>query len=143
MSIIETHLRDIASGASLDDFAVIYSDMHSLWGGVTISLSGAGSYERAERPPGAHEPGVARAVVDECRVREVAALLPAIEGWVQRTQERAPVPDESRATLTIRCRGAKSVIWEGYNELREKQRIVRVRDHLRGMEQHSGDGAPG
>jgi hypothetical protein len=137
MSIMESHLRDIASGASLDDFAVIYSDMHGLWGGVTIALSGAGSYERAERPRGAREASIARAVVDERGVREVAALLLAIEGWEQRTPERAPVPDESRATLTIRCRGAQSVIWEGYNELGRNKRIVRVRDHLRGLE-HGG-----
>lgn len=131
--MLEANLRSAASGGSLLDFTVTYSDMHGLWGGTSVSLTGAGAYERAEQPRGAPAPTVVRRAVDERRVREVAALLVAIEAWEQYTPERTPLPDESRATLAVRCGGAESAIWEDYNELGRNGRLIRVRDHLRAL----------
>ena len=122
-------LRRIADGDGDEGFAVVYSDMHGLWGGVTITLAGGGECERTRRGPGG-EPQVARGRAGPERVAAVARLLLDVEAWQQRTPERAPVPDESRATLTVRCGGATFAIWEGYNDLAANGRMILVRDHL-------------
>jgi len=129
---MEAALREAAAGQGSVSLLVTYSDMHGLWGGVTMTLTGAGEYERTSREPG----GPAVAVqhrVDGARVAAIVRLLLEIEAWERRVAEQPPLPDESRATLTLRCGGAESSIWERYNDLAENRRLVRVRDALAGL----------
>jgi hypothetical protein len=113
--------------------AVVYSDAHGLWGGVTISLGADGAYRHDRVDPGGPSQRI-EAVVDPARHRAVAALLVELKAWKQRVPERIAVPDESRAGLTIRCGGAEARIWEWYNDLGKHQRIARVRDALQALE---------
>jgi hypothetical protein len=133
---MEGCLRAIADGGPADGFAVAYSDMHGLWGGATMTLRGDGAYERAERPMGAPAPVVMRGAVGAAQVRAVAALLLEIAAWEQRAPvaERPLVPDESWATLEVRCGEAVARIAELHRDLGASRRIVRVFDLLRGLE---------
>ncbi|HUS65929.1 MAG TPA: hypothetical protein VMZ28_15360, partial [Kofleriaceae bacterium] len=51
--------------------------------------------------------------------------------WEQRVPERAPVPDESRAHLTISYLGKSASIWEWFNDLEANQRIVQIRELMK------------
>jgi hypothetical protein len=113
--------------------AVVYSDAHGLWGGVTISLGADGACRHDRVNPGGPSQRT-EAVVDPARHRAVASLLVELKAWKQRVPERIAVPDESRAGLTIRCGGAEARIWEWYNDLGKHQRIARVRDALQALE---------
>jgi hypothetical protein len=113
--------------------AVIYSDAHGLWGGVTISLGADGAYRHDRVDPRGPSQRT-EVAVDPVRHRAVAALLVELKAWKQRVSERTAVPDESRAGLTIRCGGAEARIWEWYNDLGKHQRIARVRDALQALE---------
>jgi hypothetical protein len=57
----------------------------------------------------------------------VARLLLEIRVWEQLTPEWPPVPDESRAVLTLRAGGDEVTIWEWYNDLGKNARLARVR----------------
>src|SRR5690242_14388119 len=89
---MEQQLKEIAEGRAAYDLTITYTDMHGLWGGVTITLSTSGAYERLERKPGASAPDVVRATVAPARLRDVVRLLLEIEAWEQRTPARTPVP---------------------------------------------------
>jgi hypothetical protein len=103
--------------------------MHGLWDGVIMTLSASAAYEYLERTRGASAPEVIRDTVGPARIQDVVRLLLEIKAWEQQTLERAPVPDESRATLTLRADDAESSIWEWYNDLAKNARFVRVRNH--------------
>ena len=135
---MEQCLRALVSGAGAHDFTLIYSDMHGLWGGTTITLAGAGSYERIEQPWGAATPTITRGELSARQVRAVAMLLVEIAAWEQRApiMDRMPLPDESWATLEIRCGGSTTRIVERHAELGTNQRLVRVHDRLRELEEH-------
>ena len=127
---MEQQLQHFAEGGESDDLMIIYSDMHGLWGGVTITLSTDGAYERLERKRGAGVPDVIRSTVVPAHVRDVVRLLIEIKAWEQRTPERVPVPDESSATLTLRAGGVEASIWEWQNDLAKNARLARVRGLL-------------
>jgi hypothetical protein len=126
---MEASLREIEAGRGTASFAVTYSDMHGLWGGVTVTLTRDGDYEQTMRRPGGLPVLVRRRLAPE-HATALAQLLVEIRAWEQRTPERAPVPDESRAMLSIRCGAAESSIWEWYNDMPRNQRLIRVRDRL-------------
>jgi hypothetical protein len=127
---MEQLLKDFAEGRACHDLTITYSDMHGLWGGVTVTLSSGGAYQRLERARGASVADVVRGTVAAARTQAIARLLLEIKAWEQRTQERAPVPDESRATLTLQSGDSETSIWERYNDLEENDRLVRVRSVL-------------
>jgi hypothetical protein len=122
-------LREVAAGQGAGDLSIAYSDLHGLWGGIAVRVTGDGDWERVTRQRGG-EPVTMRGRAGSDAVREIARLLLEIEAWEQRVLDAAPVPDESRATLTVRRGGAQSVIWERYNDLAEAGRIGRARDVL-------------
>lgn len=132
-SSMEEHLRATAAGRGPRDLVVVYSDMHGLWGGVTIAVSADGSFERAERQRGAAEATVVRRSITQAQVAELARLLLEIEAWDQRTPDRLPVPDESRATLTVTAGDLKTSIWEWHGDLKRNGRIDRVREFLQAL----------
>ena len=127
---MEQHRKKFGAGGDSSDLTITYSDMHGLWGGITVTLSTDGAYERLERKPGAGVPDLVRGAVAPARVRDVVRLLSEISAWEQRTPERMPVPDESRATLTLRAGGVEASIWEWYNDLTKNARLTRVRSLL-------------
>lgn len=127
---MEQQLNHFVEGGESDDLTITYSDMHGLWGGVTITLSGSGTYELLERTRGAGVPHVSQSIVAPERVRDVVRLLSEIKAWEQYTPERVPVPDESRATLVLRAGGVEASIWEWYNDIVKNARLVRVRSLL-------------
>ncbi len=136
MSTIESNLREIAAGRGAEDLAINYSDIHPLWGGVSVTLTRGREYERTVRQPGGASVLVRRQVTRD-EVASLVQLLVKLGAWEQRIPERAPVPDESRATLTIQCGATQSSIWEWYNDLSKHQRLARIRDRLL----HLGDDA--
>jgi hypothetical protein len=128
---VERALRAVAAGNAVPaDLSVVYDDMHGLWGGLTISLAG-GAYEQLERGRGGSAPTVITGTVDRQQIQELASLLVDLKAWEQRVPERAPVPDESRATLKIRVGATEVAIWEWYNDLPKNDRIMQVRDQMR------------
>jgi hypothetical protein len=127
---MEQQLKDFAEGRACHDLTITYSDMHGLWGGVTVTLSSGGAYQRLERTRGASVADVVRGTVAAARTQAIARLLLEIKAWEQHTPERAPVPDESRATLTLQSGDSEVSIWERYNDLEANDRLVRVRSVL-------------
>jgi hypothetical protein len=69
-------------------------------------------------------------------VRAVAGLLLELEAWEQRTPlaDRPPVPDESWATLELRCGEQAARVVELHRELGLHRRLARVYELLRGLE---------
>jgi hypothetical protein len=127
MTAIEQQLNDLAAGRATHALTITYSDMHGLWGGSTVTLITSGAYERLERTRGMSEPNALRKTVTPAHIQDIIRLLLDIRAWEQLTPERAPVPDESRATLTLRAGDIESSIWERYNDLEQNDRLVRVR----------------
>jgi hypothetical protein len=101
---------------------ITYSDLHPLHGGVRLSVSGSGEVEQEvvrQRPKPVRK-------LSSKEVRRLVELLVEVEAWKQIAQERAPVPDESRASLTLEVGGARSETWEWYNDLDENKRLIRI-----------------
>jgi hypothetical protein len=127
---MEQILKDFAEGHANQNLTIVYSDMHGLWGGVTITLSTSGAYELLERARGAIVPDLVQRTVTLAHVQEVFRLLLETRAWEQQTLQRAPMPDEVLATLTLRTDDAEASIWELYNNLERNGRLVRVRRSL-------------
>jgi len=68
-----------------------------------------------------------RRTVTPAHVQKVIGLLLETRLWEQQMLQRTPIPDEVRATLTLRTGNVESSIWELYNNLEKNDRIVRVR----------------
>jgi hypothetical protein len=124
---IERHLTDFAEELPTQNLTIVYSDMHWLWGGVTITLSTNGAYECLEQPRDSIVPGLVRKTVALVHVREVIHLLLEIRAWEQPTLQRTPMSDEVLATLILRTNDGETSIWELYNKLEKNGRLGRVR----------------
>jgi len=124
---MEKQLTDIADGRATQNLTIVYSDMQGLWGGVTVTLSTNGAYERLERARGAIVPELMRRTVTIDQVQSVVRLLLESRAWEQQPLQRAPMPDEVLATLTLKSSDAASSIWELYNNLERNNRLIRVR----------------
>ncbi len=119
--------------ASPDGLEVVYSDMHAFHGGETLTVKGdmlTGKYlirqgvspEQIEPPP--------RKMTAQ-QLHTLVELLLEIEAWEQRVPERTPVPDESRASLSIKVGELQSSIWEWFNDLSGNDRMVKVKHLLK------------
>lgn len=127
MQFMEQQLKDFAQGRATQNLTIVYSDMHGLWGGVTITLSTSGAYELLERARGAIVPELVQRTVTTDQVQEVIRLLLKTRAWEQQALQRTPIPDEVTAMLTLKIGDAESSIWELYNNLEKNGRLVRVR----------------
>jgi hypothetical protein len=127
---VEQHLKDIAEGRATPNLSIVYNDMHGLWGGVTITLSTSGAYERLERARGAIVPELVQRTVTIDQVQSVVRVLLETRAWEQQALQRRPIPDEVLATLTLKSGDAESSIWELYNNLEKNGRLIRVRKLL-------------
>ena len=139
---MEAELNEILASQRVPaDLIIVYDDMHGLWGGSILTARGDGHLERQVRPRGAPAPRSSEKLIGEPELLELVRLLVALSAWEQRTAERQPVPDESRAYLTISLSGEVSTTWERYNEMRSNNRFLRIKGWMEG--QFGGDSPDG
>jgi hypothetical protein len=127
---MEQKLKEFAEGQATQNLTIVYSDLHGLWGGVTITLSTSGEYELLERKRGMIVPELVRRIIPPVHIQKMIGLLLETRSWEQPPLERAPLPDEALATLTLRTGDSETSIWELYNNLERNGRLVRVRKLL-------------
>lgn len=129
---IEKELTNIVATKTVPaDLSVTYDDMHGLWGGVTISVGGDGNVEAREREHGGQNPKITNIKISREQLLELIKLLTELKAWEQQTPERQPVPDESRARLSIKCGGQISLIWEWFNDMEKNRRLMRIKTKMR------------
>lgn len=121
-----TALAKDATG--MKTLTVTYDDLHGLHGGLKLTVRGDGRVEQNAVREKVGQPKSAVAAVD---LQRLVALLVELAAWEQRVPNRMPVPDESRASLSIKLDEKSSTIWEWYNDLGKNQRIVRVRELMK------------
>src|SRR5215207_9596073 len=102
---MKQQLKDIAERQVTQSLSIVYNDMHGLWGGVTVTLSTSGAYERLERARGAIVPDLIQRTITTDQVEEVIHLLLETRAWEQQALQRTPIPDEVLATLTLKSGG--------------------------------------
>jgi hypothetical protein len=129
---IPSKLREILDGGEVPaDLEVVYDDRHGLWGGTRMVVSGNGrGVGRRERVGGDPEPEAFGREVTRGQLLELIRLLIETEAWEQRAPERAPVPDEGRATLLIRAGGQESAAWERTHEMARGRRLALIKDKM-------------
>lgn len=131
---MEAALNEILASQRVPaDLSVVYDDMHGLWGGSTFTVRGDGRLERQLSPCGAPAPKGSEKQIGEPDLLELVRLLVELSAWEQRTADRQPVPDESRAYLTISLNGKVSRVWEWYNDMRANNRLIRIMGWLEGQ----------
>jgi hypothetical protein len=129
---VEGTLKRIQTGNDIPaELQIIYDDMHGLWGGTTIVITGKGSGERRERNRGNAEPEIFNKSLTREQILELIKLLIEHEAWQQRTPSREPVPDESRASLTIRVNGQTSNVWEWFNDMEKNKRLSIIKAKMK------------
>ncbi|MEW6357116.1 MAG: hypothetical protein AB1696_12375 [Planctomycetota bacterium] len=109
-----------------DKVIITYTDLHGLHGGLRLTIHGTGKVEQEAVRIEAGEPHDVTREDFEALVR----LLIEREAWQQKVPERSPVPDESRASLTIVVGEEKSTIWEWYNDMKANDRLIRIREKM-------------
>lgn len=131
---VEATLKRIQAGTEVpSDLQIIYDDMHGLWGGTNIVISGKGSGERRERARGNSEPEIFATSVTSEQLLELVKLLIEHKAWEQRTRDRDPVPDESRASLRIHVNGQTSDVWEWFNDMQKNKRLSIIKAKMKQM----------
>ena len=117
-------LEDIAVGrGAIEPLVVTYDDLHGLWGGLRLTIRGTGHVEQVAVRQEAGEPQQ----VSRNDLVKLVALLVRHAAWDQRVPERAPVPDESQAYLTIRYGEISVRVWEWHTDLERNRRIGEIR----------------
>ena len=130
-STVERELKAIIASRKVPrDLEITYSDMHGLWGGQTIVIGGQGAGERVEKTRGGSAPKIVKTAVRPEELMGLIKLLIDLRAWEQRTPERTPVPDESRATLTITVNRQTSTFWEWSNEMSRNKRLAVIRQRM-------------
>jgi hypothetical protein len=123
---VKRALQDLAQGkGDLEKLRVTWNDLQGLHGGLRLTIQGDGKITQEVVRAEAGKP---KEKVEAKDLQALVDKLIAHEAWAQRVPERPPVPDESRAKLTITV-GADSVtVWEWYNDLAANKRLVEIRD---------------
>lgn len=134
---MEHELEDILASRWVPvDLIVTYDDMHGLWGGSLLTVRGDGWLEGQVRQRGAQAPTSSKTRVSQSDLLDLVRLLLELRTWEQRTPDAVPVPDESRAYLTINLKGNTGLVWERFNEMQANSRLIRIK---RWMEHQLGD----
>lgn len=115
------------------DLEITYDDTHGLWGGTAIIIHGSGRGERRERANGGAKPEIFETAIEQKQLLELIQLLIELEAWEQQTPDRQPLADESRATLTISVDGQRSSMWEWFNEMAKKKRLIEIKAKMSEM----------
>ena len=133
---IEAHLEALSLGkGDLTKLTVIYDDLHGLHGGLTLQIDGTGKVQQqAVSKKGVSEKaGTPKDSIANKVLMELVKLLIEQEAWEQRTPDRQPVPDESRARLTITYGEDSVTIWEWYNDMKENQRLIKIKEFMKSI----------
>lgn len=118
---IRDALTQLARGESdLGPLTVTVDHLHALHGGLELTIHGDGTIQQKSLDTKA---GELKDKVTQEDLKSLVALLVKHEVWIQRVDERQPVPDESRATLKTCYRDQCVEIWEWYNDLDKNARI--------------------
>jgi len=131
---VENELNRIQAGSEVPtDLHIMYDDMHGLWGGTSIVITGNGNAGRRERERGnSKSENFERSVTRE-QLLELVKLLIEHKAWEQRTAHRDPVPDESRASLRIQVNGQSSNVWEWFNDMEKNERLIKIKMKMKQM----------
>lgn len=108
-------------------FSVTFDHLHSLHGGLVLTIRGDGSVQQQAVRTKAGEP---KDRIAEADLRTLVALLVKHEVWTQRVEERLPRPDESIASLKTCYRDQCVEVWEWYNDLEKNARINDILQHM-------------
>ena len=131
---IESDLKVILETKKLPpELSITYDDMHGLWGGTKITIIGAGSGEIQQRDRGHEQPQILKNTLEQDQLLELVKLLVDLKAWEQRTRERQPLADESRATLTINTGAHSSTMWEWFNDMEMNKRLVQIKTKMAQM----------
>ena len=115
-------LEELLACGDYSSLKVTYNDLHGFHGGLTISINGSGEVEQQALRCAVGEP--VRVTTDN--IRRLIELLIELQAWQQKEPERMPVPDESRASLTIQVNGRSTLLWEWFNDLSANDRLIRI-----------------
>jgi hypothetical protein len=125
-------LSKLAAGPRGDEIralSITLNHLHSLHGGLRLTIKGDGAVEQEAARTAAGKP---KQKVTPDDLKALLNLLVKHEVWTQKVEERLPRPEESIASLRT-CYGKECVeIWEWYNDL---ERNARINDVLRFMQQ--------
>ena len=128
---VENELKAIITGNRVPaDLTITYDDMHGLSGGTTIIVYGDGRLERQTKKSGASAAKITRKRIDRHKLIELIQLLVKLRAWDQLTPDRQPIPDESRANITISVNGSSSRMWEWFNEMPGNNRLIRIKARM-------------
>lgn len=126
---VKKALQELAQEkGDLSKLTVTWNDLHAIHGGLRLTIGGDG---KATQEAKREKAGELKEKVEAKDVKELVQLLVRHEAWAQRVPERAAVPDESRARLTIAVGDQSVTVWEWYNSLERTKRLVEVRDLMK------------
>jgi hypothetical protein len=130
-SSVEDELRTISKNRKIPpELSITYDDMHGLWGGKTIIIRGSGIGECRERARGDAKPQVVENAISEEKLLDLVQLLIELRAWDQETPDRPAVPDESKASLTIRVGQRTSKLWEWFNDMTKNDRLIQIKSKM-------------
>jgi hypothetical protein len=118
--------RSLDNGVAPRDLVITYHAMHPFHGGTIVEVRGDGQALRTSRRRGDLQSSIRQVELEPEALLEIVTLLVELEAWEQRVPERAPVPDEGRARVSIEMGGLEGGFWEWYNDLGEHDRLLRV-----------------
>ncbi|MDJ0763775.1 MAG: hypothetical protein QNJ97_12405 [Myxococcota bacterium] len=107
--------------------SISYDALHELHGGIRLSVAGTGAIAQEAKFPGGASAGTPKQQVSAADLRALVQLLLDLEAWEQRIAERPLLADESTVKLNINTASGASSIWEFYNDMKQVQRIERIR----------------
>ena len=137
---LEGELKKILTSRQVPaDLSITYDDMHGLWGGSILTVRGDCWLERQTRPRGTPVSASSKKQIGEHELLEFVRLLVELSAWEQRTPNSAPIPDESRAQLTINLKGITSQVWERFNEMPANDRLIRIKQWMESQFSDLGD----
>ena len=124
---VTSALESMSKNGDIKHLKVTYNDLHGFHGGLTLSIYGSGKVEQQNLRCAVGTP----VEVTSENLLKLIELLIELEAWKQLVPERMPVPDESRASLTIETDGQSSLLWEWFNDLSANNRLKRVADLMK------------
>lgn len=116
----------LGAGAVPSELVITYTALHPFHGGTEVEVFGDGTAVRTTRRRGDLRASIRQTELPDDQVLGLVELLVELEAWEQRVPERAPVPDEGRASLRIEIGGLQGGFWEWYNDLGEHDRLLRI-----------------
>jgi hypothetical protein len=109
-----------------DQLTITYTDLHGLYGGLSLTIRGTGEVQQKAVRQQVPEPQK----LTPTQVTALVQLLIEQQAWRQETPQAVLLPDESRATLKIAAGKSHSAIWERIRELKSNRRLMVIREQM-------------